>query len=293
MISLALHEDKIIAAAISDGGVFVKTSQLVAPAGGYRDWLLAAREAIDSLGGADFGTGVAVALPAIIDGDAAAFTPIAALRQPSLRRDLQSALGRAVSLFGFGDCLAAANASSLPDNDTVVALWIGKSCHGGVRANGARLKGAHGAAANWAHLQLPSPVPHELDGRQCWCGRSGCLETFLSETGFEDDYERVTGDRQPAASIAAAALASDIVADSVIQVFEDRLGRATATLIALFDPQAILLGGVAPLAERLCERVPRKWPGYVQIDRSRTRLVACTDDDSMLLRGAALLMSED
>ena len=130
----------------------------------------------------------------------------------------------------------------MPKNDTLVALWIGKSCHGGIRANGARLDGAHGAAGNWAHLQLPSPVPHELDGRHCWCGRSGCLETFLSESGFEDDYEHITGERHDAASIAAAAATGDIVADSVVQVFEDRLGRATATIISLFDPQMIILG---------------------------------------------------
>ena len=102
-----------------------------------------------------------------------------------------------------------------------------------------------------------SPVPHELDGRHCWCGRSGCLETFLSESGFEDDYERITGERHDAASIAAAAATGDIVADSVVQVFEDRLGRATATIISLFDLQMIILGGMVPLPERLETRVPR------------------------------------
>ena len=292
MISLAIHHDKIVAATISDGGDFVQTFEIASPEGGYRDWLLAARTAIDSLESASDGMQVAVALPAIIDGDAATFTPIAALRQPSLRRDLQSALGRAVGLFGFGDCLAAAQSQTMPDTDIIAALWIGQSCHGGIRVNGGRMKGAHGGAGNWAHLQLPSPVPHELDGRHCWCGRDGCLETYLSQAGFEDDYERVTGERRPAAGIAEAAQASDIVADSVVQVFEDRLGRATASIITLFDPQVIVLCGIAPLADRLCERLPRKWPGYVQVDRSRTTLIACEDDDTVLLCGAAMLMSE-
>ena len=292
MISLAFHHDRILAATVSDGGDFVQTVDIAAPEGGYREWLLAAREAVDGLASSGSSASVAVAIPAIIDGDAASHTPIAALRHPSLRRDLQSALGRAVGLFGFGDCLAAAQARSLPDTDMIVALWIGQSCHGGIRVNGGRMRGAHGGSGNWAHLELPSPVPHELDGRHCWCGRSGCLETFLSQPGFEDDYERVTGERRPTASIAAAAAASDIVADSVVQVFEDRLGRATASIITLFDPQVIVLGGVATLADRLCERVPRKWPGYVQIDRGRTRIVASSDDDKVLLDGAAALMSE-
>ena len=83
----------------------------------------------------------------------------------------------------------------------------------------------------------------------------------------------------------------DIVADSVVQVFEDRLGRATATIISLFDPQMIILGGMVPLPERLETRVPRKWPGYVQINRTKTRLVVSANGADALLKGAALLMS--
>lgn len=293
MISLAFHHDHIVAATVSDGGDFVHTRTIPTPQGDYRGWLLASREAVDALEDVTAAMKVAVALPAIIDDGVVSFSPLATIGQSNLQRDLQSALGRAVGLFGFGDCLAAFEARDLPQTDTLVALWIGRSCHGGIRANGARMKGAHGAAGNWAHLQLPSPVPHELDGRHCWCGRSGCLETFLSESGFEDDYERITGERQDAASIAAAAAAGDIVADSVVQVLEDRLGRATATMISLFDPQMIVLGGMVPLPERLATRLPRKWPGYVQISRSRTRLAVSKSGGDALLKGAVMLMSGD
>ena len=291
MISLAFHHDRIVAATISDGGDFVLASDVATPDGDYRGWLLAARDAVDALGDGTAAMKVAVALPAIVDEGVVSFTPLATIGQSNLQRDLQSALGREVGLYGFGDCLAAFEARDMPKSDTLVALWIGKSCHGGIRANGARLEGAHGAAGNWAHLQLPSPVPHELDGRHCWCGRSGCLETFLSESGFEDDYERITGERHDAASIAAAAATGDIVADSVVQVFEDRLGRATATIISLFDPQMIILGGMVPLPERLETRVPRKWPGYVQINRTKTRLAVSANGADALLKGAAFLMS--
>ena len=293
MISLAFHHDHIVAATVSDGGDFVHTRTIPTPQGDYRGWLLASREAVDALEDVTAAMKVAVALPAIIDDGGVSFSPLATIGQSNLPRDLQSALGREVGLFGFGDCLAAFEARDLPQTDTLVALWIGRSCHGGIRANGARMKGAHGAAGNWAHLQLPSPVAHELDGRHCWCGRSGCLETFLSESGFEDDYERITGERQDAASIAAAAAAGDIVADSVVQVLEDRLGRATATMISLFDPQMIVLGGMVPLPERLATRLPRKWPGYVQISRSRTRLAVSKSGGDALLKGAVMLMSGD
>ena len=89
-----------------------------------------------------------------------------------------------------------------------------------------------------------------------------------------------------AAEIAASAEASDIVAENIIQVFEDRLGRATATIIGVLDPQRIVLGGDGPLPDRLCERVPRKWPGYVQIDCSDVQLCRCRDGMNALAGGA-------
>jgi len=290
MISLVLDHHSIHAAIVSDGGDFVCAQSVSAPQGGYRDWLVAAQGLVARLD-APAAMPVAAAAPAIIEAGRSGISALAALSDCDLRRDLQSALGRKVTCFDFGDCLAAWTARALPATETVVALWVGASCHGGVWANAGILNGAHGAAANWAHLQLPSPVPHELDGRPCWCGRSGCLETFLSTAGLEDDYERVTGERREAAEIARTAATGDIVADSVVQVYEDRLGRATATMINLFDPHVIALGGAVPLAERMCERLPRKWPGYVQIDRSHTRLVTAPPGITPLLGGAACLSS--
>ena len=81
------------------------------------------------------------------------------------------------------------------------------------------------------------------------------------DAGLEEDYERVSGMKLTAAEIAVAAEASDIVAENIIQVFEDRLGRATATIISLLDPRTIILGGNAPLPDRLCERVPTEMAG--------------------------------
>ena len=287
MIALAIDHRNFTAAILDDGGDFISRVECPAPAGGYRDWLVAVCDLVAGLNGVSPHMHVAVAVPAIISGGNAEITPLANLAGADLRRDLQSALSREVFLTDFGAALTAFHAGISKTDKPLVALWIGSSCHGGLAANGGIVTGAHGAAVNWAHLQLPAPVPHELDGRPCWCGRNGCVETFLSTSGLEEDYERVTGDRLTAAQIATAASGNDIVAESVIQVFEDRLGRATATIVSLIDPGTIILGGNTPMPERMCERVPRKWPGYVQIDRSNTRLTWCEAGHGALLRGAA------
>ena len=290
MIGLAIDNQTFSAAILADGGDFISRAECPAPQTDYREWLVAIGDLVATLDGALPRMPVAVAVPAIIQDNNVRITPLAHLAGTDLRRDLQSVLSREVSLAGFGDALAAFHANAAQDtSDPIITLWIDSSCHGGLAANGGVISGAHGAAANWAHLQLPAPVPHELDGRPCWCGRNGCLETFLSTSGLEEDYERVTGTKRTATQIAEAASATDIVAESVIQVFEDRLGRATATMINLIDPGTIILAGRTPLAARMCERVPRKWPGYVQVDRSRTRLTWCERGHGALLAGAGLL----
>ena len=286
MIGLALDAGSATAAIQSDGGDFIFGPNAPLPESGYREWLSAVAGLVASVPRTEAGMPVAVTLPGIMQNDMTKHTPVQLLEGRNVRRDLQSVLSREVWITGFGTALAAWHTNDNEGQHPLAALWIGPSCHGGFAAAGRVITGAHGAAGNWAHLELPSPVPYELDGRQCWCGRNGCLETFLSMQGVEEDYERVSGKKLTTAEIADAAEANDIVAENIIQVFEDRLGRATATIISLLDPETIVLGGHMPLPDRLCERVPRKWPGYVQIDCSKTTLHRCTDGMNALAGGA-------
>ena len=287
MIGLTFDTLSISAAIISDGGDFLSRSTVPCPQTDRRDWLLAVRELLEQIGAPDGPIGVAV--PAILHDDLIKFTPQSFLADADLRRDLQSTLGRPVKLCGLGTALGLGAARSMDMTGTSVTMWIGQHCHGGILVDGKPLAGAHGAAGNWAHLQLPSPVPHELDGRPCWCGRTGCLDVFLSTAGLELDHERLTNDVRSASDIATAATAGDIVSESVMQVFEDRLGRATASIISIMDPQRIILAGTLPYLDRFADRVPRKWPGYVQIDRSNTNLAVLDDGMNTVLIGAACL----
>ena len=160
---------------------------------------------------------------------------------------------------------------------------------GGFVAGGRSLAGANGIAGNWAHLPLPAPVPYELDGHDCWCGRTGCMETFVSAEGVEQDYFKITENRTSAAAIASAAANSDIVAESTLQVLEDRLGRATSAVVTIVDPDVIVIGGMVGTMERIYSTVPRKWPGYVTARNPLTRLVPAQCGVKAAAAGAALL----
>ena len=141
----------------------------------------------------------------------------------------------------------------------------------------------------WGHTPLAWPVPHELDGRDCWCGRSGCLDCFLSLGGLETEYHNITQTRLGINAIAAAADASDLVASSFLQVLDDRIGRTTAMIINMFDPDMIIIGGRLAGLDRLYQNVPRKWPGYLLVERNETKLQRANQDAFTLAKGAACL----
>ena len=140
-------------------------------------------------------------------------------------------------------------------------------------------------------MLLAWPVPHELEGRDCWCGRNGCLEEFLSLNGLENEYFNVTQRKLDMEEIADAADASDLVASSVLQVLDDRLGRTTAAIINMFDPDVFVLGGRIAELNRLYLNVPRKWPGYLLTERNETKLIQASNVPFALAQGAASLVA--
>ena len=208
---------------------------------------------------------------------------------------LQASLGRPV------DCIAPAQAYALYEasfgaaqtSGVACLLYLDQNVTGGVTFGQKLWKGGNRLAGAWGHIPLGWPVQHELDGRDCWCGRTGCLESFISARGIEADYLASTETALTVDEISEAASQSDIVAESVLQVLDDRIGRATAMLINMLDPEIITLAGRLSNLERLYVNVPRKWPGYVQIDRSATRLATAKGGVTPVIRGAAFLAADD
>jgi len=171
--------------------------------------------------------------------------------------------------------MLAKYASQLPEfssNVNIFSLYLDDEICAGHFVNQALVMGANGLAGNWGHIGLPWPIDCELEDRDCTCGRSGCLCLFVSRAALSREYLSLSERDLPAETIFAQAEQGDIVAESAVQVFEDRLARGLAMVINLIDPEVILLSGRMSLPKRLLLNLPRKWPGYVRGGAKATRL---------------------
>ena len=211
-----------------------------------------------------------------------------------LHLDLTDRLDRPVVLRNDADCFvlsestdgAAAGASS------VFGVIIGTGVGGGVVVRGSLVEGPNAIAGEWGHNPLPWPADGERPGPPCYCGKRGCIETWLSGPGLAADHLRATGASvEPPELLSLAGEGSPDAAASVDR-YIDRLARSLATIINVLDPEVIVLGGGLSNVSVLYEAVPREWGQYVFSDRVSTRLVRNHHGDSSGVRGAAMLVSE-
>jgi fructokinase len=205
-----------------------------------------------------------------------------------LDRMLAETLERPVRIANDANCFALSEATdgAGAGDTTVFGVILGTGTGGGVVIGGKLLAGRHGIGGEWGHNPLPWPKDDERPGQVCYCGRSGCIETFLSGPGMAEDHFRRTGERLEAPQIFAAGDAA--TADSV-ERYIDRLARSLATVINLFDPDTIVLGGGLSQQRRLYEEVPKRWGAWVFSDVVTTRLLPPVHGDSSGVRGAAWL----
>jgi fructokinase len=151
------------------------------------------------------------------------------------------------------------------------------------------LVGPNAVAGEWGHNPLPWPREGEWPGPPCYCGKTGCIEKFLSGPGLASDHERVTGTRAEAPELARRAAAGDAAAEATLGRYEDRMARALACVINVLDPDVIVLGGGMSKVERLYTTVPRRWAAYAFSDRVDTPLRPPVHGDASGVRGAAWL----
>jgi fructokinase len=205
-----------------------------------------------------------------------------------LDRDLERVLGRPVRLANDANCFALSEASdgAGAGADVVFGVILGTGVGGGIVVGGRALAGANAIAGEWGHNMLPWPEADEWPGPPCYCGRHGCIETFLCGRGLQAAYGAAApGPR----AIAEAAAAGDSRAAAAIERYSRRLAKALAAVINLLDPDVVVLGGGISNVESLYRRVPELWSEWIFSDRVDTRLARALHGDASGVRGAAWL----
>jgi fructokinase len=208
-----------------------------------------------------------------------------------LARDLARRLGRPVRVANDADCFALSEARDGAGTGArvVFGVIVGTGTGGGLVVDGRAWTGPNAIAGEWGHNPLPWPAADEWPGPPCYCGKTGCVETFLSGPGLARDHRRVTGEALDAAEIAARAGRGDPACEATLRRYEDRMARALAVVLNLLDPEVVVLGGGLSNESRLYDRVPRLWGAHVFSDRVDTRLVPPQHGDASGARGAAWL----
>ena len=214
-----------------------------------------------------------------------------------LLADLERPLLRSVRIANDANCFAMSEAvdGAGAGAEVVFGVIAGTGTGGGLVVRGQVLIGPNAVAGEWGHNPLPWASDEERPGPACYCGRHGCIETFLSGPGMQADYLRETGRQVAPAAIANLAATGDRDAQATLERYEGRMARGLASIINVVDPDVIVLGGGMSNIDRLYENVPTLWGPYVFAcggDAVRTRFVKARHGDSSGVRGAAWLWSE-
>jgi len=293
-IGIDLGGTKIEGIALDGDGRILARPRVAAPHGNYRHTLTAIRDLVDAIEGqtGERGT-VGVGIPGTISTATGLVKNSNSiwLNGTPLAADLPALLGRPVRFANDANCFALSEATdgAAAGAPIVFGVIAGTGTGGGVVVHGSVIGGANGIAGEWGHNALPWPGEGERPGPPCYCGRSGCIETFLSGRGLEADFTRATGRTLSAPDIVRGADAGDAAALAALDRYEERMSRALASIINVLDPDVIVLGGGLSNIARLYESVPARWGTFIFSDTVRTRLVRAMHGDSSGVRGAAWL----
>lgn len=210
------------------------------------------------------------------------------------RQDLEALLGRSVRMANDANCFALSEATdgAGAGKPVVFGVILGTGVGGGVVVHGRVLTGPNAIAGEWGHNPMPAPRDDERPGPACYCGRLGCIETFLCGPALAQQYRLSAGEPASAAEVVARAAHGEAQAEAVLTRYEERLARALGHVINLLDPDVIVLGGGMSKVSRLYENVPRLWSAYVFSDCVDTVLASPQHGDASGVRGAAWLWNE-
>ncbi|MDE0793872.1 MAG: fructokinase [SAR324 cluster bacterium] len=205
--------------------------------------------------------------------------------------DLENAMARKIRLANDANCLAVSEAvdGAGAGAKVVFAIIIGTGCGGGIAIDQKVHGGLHSIAGEWGHISLGWMRPEEYPGVDCYCGQRGCLETFISGTGFENEYEKQTGVHKSGLEIAELLEQNDADAEKVTQIYENRLARAIATAVNIMDPDVLVLGGGMSNLARIYKNLPALVQKWTFGGEFTTPIRPAKHGDSSGVRGAAWL----
>ena len=293
-IGIDLGGTKIEGIALGDNGETLLRHRIPAPRNSYEETLAAIGRLIaeiESRTGRSGSIGI---------GTPGAISPATGLIKNSnstwlngrpLGDDLPRLLGRPVKFANDANCFALSEATdgAAAGASVVFGVILGTGTGGGIIANGRVLVGPNAIAGEWGHNPMPAPRGSEWPGPRCYCGRTGCIELYLSGPGLSRDYREHGGDSVTTVEIVARAASGDTLAEACLSRYEDRLARALSGVINILDPDVIVLGGGMSNLDRLLTNVPAQWGAYIFSDAVATRLVRAAHGDSSGVRGAAWL----
>jgi fructokinase len=293
-IGIDLGGTKIEVVVLDDAGSALYRRRVPTPANDYtgvlaaiRDLVVMAERAVGRTASVGIGTPGALSLRTGLLKNSNSVV----LNGKPLARDLERALSRPVRLENDANCFALSEATdgAATGARSVFGVILGTGVGGGLVLEGRIVTGRNRIGGEWGHNPLPWARPDELPGPRCYCGKNGCVETFLSGPALSAAYLRRSGKLLSAEEIAQAADRGDAQAGAMIEIFVDRLARGLATVINLVDPDCIVLGGGLSNIAHIYGRLPALLPQYVFSDAVETEVRPARFGDSSGVRGAAWL----
>ena len=213
------------------------------------------------------------------------------LNDKPLKADLEARIGRPVRLANDANCFALSEPTdgAAAGARIVFGVIVGTGCGGGIVVDGRLVDGPRSIGGEWGHTPLPWMRAEELGATTCWCGRSGCLETWVSGTGLEADYARSTGRTARGQEIVEAVTGGEVGAVGALDRHADRLARGLAAIANILDPDVIVLGGGLSNLASLYRELPKRMAPYVFAEDTRVDIRPPRWGDASGVRGAAWL----